>query len=278
MDKIKKLQDIAEYLKKNMYYIDEYIKKENKDFEFEKYGIKIRIKKNEKVSRQISELFNRIKKLKNKLKRLNEYIREKSKIRIKKKGKWYEKFRWFFTSEGFLVVGGKNAKQNEILIKKYLEKDDLVLHAEVHGSPFVIIKKGQKASMKSIEEAARFCGVFSSAWKIGLHAVDVFYILPNQISKKAPAGEYIKIGSFMVYGKRNYVKNIELYMIIGVKNKEEVVFGFNKDILNKLSSYIIIRPGNMSKEMIARKIEELLNIKKEDIIRFLPSTGFLSDK
>ena len=54
-----------------------------------------------------------------------------------KKREWYEKFHWFFSSEGFLCVGGKDATSNEVIIKKHLEKNDLVLHTDMAGSPLL---------------------------------------------------------------------------------------------------------------------------------------------
>ena len=62
---------------------------------------------------------------------------------------WYEKFRWFTTSDGFLVVAGKDTVSNEVLIKKYTKQEDVVFHAEITGSPFVVIK----AEGKEISEA-----------------------------------------------------------------------------------------------------------------------------
>ena len=34
---------------------------------------------------------------------------EKKKI-VRREKEWYEKFRWFFSSEGFLIIGGKDAQ------------------------------------------------------------------------------------------------------------------------------------------------------------------------
>ena len=58
---------------------------------------------------------------------------------IRKKS-WYERYRWFFTSDGVLAVGGRDSSSNSAIIRKYLEKNDKVFHAEVHGSPFFLLK------------------------------------------------------------------------------------------------------------------------------------------
>jgi hypothetical protein len=41
-------------------------------------------------------------------------------IRVARKPGWYEKFHWFVTSEGLVVVAGRNAQENETLFKRYL--------------------------------------------------------------------------------------------------------------------------------------------------------------
>src|SRR3989344_2851034 len=83
------------------------------------------------------------------LKRLKELEAKKEKITIEKskiekfkerKREWYEKFRWFVSSEGFLAVGGRDATSNEIVVKKHTEANDLVFHTDMAGSPFFVVK------------------------------------------------------------------------------------------------------------------------------------------
>lgn len=59
---------------------------------------------------------------------------------IQRKVFWFEKFIWFISSENYLVIGGRNAQQNEALVKKYMNKDDLFMHSELHGAAVVILK------------------------------------------------------------------------------------------------------------------------------------------
>ena len=57
------------------------------------------------------------------------------------KKQWFEKFRWFKSSDGYIVVGGKDASSNEIIVKKHLEKNDLYFHTELRGAPSTVPKK-----------------------------------------------------------------------------------------------------------------------------------------
>jgi len=102
----------------------------------------------------------------------------------RRKKAWYEKFRWFYTSENQLVVGGKDAVTNEILIKKHTEPKDFVFHADIAGAPFVVLKTERKIpSQQSICEAAQLAASHSRAWKANFSAIDVYWILPEQVSK-----------------------------------------------------------------------------------------------
>jgi predicted ribosome quality control (RQC) complex YloA/Tae2 family protein len=65
--------------------------------------------------------------------------KEKVPVRIRKK-RWYEKFRWFLSSEGHLVIGGRDAKTNERLAKRQMESNDVFLHAALHGAPYIVVK------------------------------------------------------------------------------------------------------------------------------------------
>ena len=41
---------------------------------------------------------------------------------VLRKPHWFEKFNWFITSENLLVISGRDAQQNEILVKRYLRQ------------------------------------------------------------------------------------------------------------------------------------------------------------
>lgn len=38
---------------------------------------------------------------------------------------WFEKFNWFISSENYLVISGRDAQQNEMIVKRYMTKGDL---------------------------------------------------------------------------------------------------------------------------------------------------------
>ena len=199
-------------------------------------------------------------------------IETKKQEKKERKREWYEKFHWFISSEDFLCIGGKDATSNEIVVKKHTDKEDLVFHTDMAGSPFFIIKNGQEAKEITIEETAQAVAVYSRAWKLGHTTADVFYVKPEQVSKEAQSGEYMSKGSFMVRGKTNYL-HPKLEYAIGLLN-DEIIGGPLTAIKKKTNKLIIIIPGKEKKSAMAKKIRsKLKGGDLDEIIKFLPAGG-----
>jgi predicted ribosome quality control (RQC) complex YloA/Tae2 family protein len=187
--------------------------------------------------------------------------------------KWYEKFRWFKSSDGFLIIGGRDASSNESIFKKYIEPNDIIFHTNFPGSPLTVIKNPENKLVpeKSINEAANFVASYSVAWKENWGIVDVFYVLADQISKTPPTGEYLPRGSFMILGKKNIIKaaktEISLKLdFLEIKNKSmpdsklfypQVLYEPLNTISKKKSNIIMIKPSKSGKTkgQIAKKIK-----------------------
>jgi predicted ribosome quality control (RQC) complex YloA/Tae2 family protein len=138
--------------------------------------------------------------------------------RVVRSKEWYESFHWFFTTNGLLVVAGRDAKSNDVAVARHLEKDDLYFHADIQGAPSTIMKNGQKAGEEDIAEAASFAASYSSAWKKGAGTISVYYVKPEQVSKTAPSGEYVPKGGFMIRGQKQYAKNARMQLWISYFN------------------------------------------------------------
>jgi len=176
---------------------------------------------------------------------------------------WFERYHWLITSEGYLVLAGRDASQNESLVRKHLEPTDIFLHADIHGAPATIIKtRGRVPSEKSILEAAVIAACYSKAWKLGLASIDVFWVRGEQVSKTPPSGEYITKGAFMIYGKKNYLKNVELKLAVGIEPICDDVYGFYErvivgpeDLVMKRSLvYAVIVSGSREAKTVAKKM------------------------
>ena len=160
-------------------------------------------KKIEGTETAIEDTKKRIQKLKEEKESLDQKI---DYLIQKPKKQWHEKFHWFFSSDDFLVIGGRDAGTNEVIFRKYLNVHDLVFHTDFPGSPLTLIKnpENQEIPEETIREAAKFVASFSRAWKENWGVADVFYVTSSQVSKSPPPGEYLPKGSFMITGKKNF--------------------------------------------------------------------------
>jgi len=225
--------------------------------------------KSKKSKVKLERLCTLIKNNDEKLKKLlnsNQAIGEEEVILEKRRRReWYEKFHWMYTSEGFLVLCGRDATTNEIIIKQHTDSNDIILHADILGSPFAVIKTlGKKPSEASINEAAQMVASYSRAWRMGLSSVDVYWVLPEQVSKTPPSGEYLPKGSFMIHGSRNYLKNVPLRLAIGIKNilgRLTVIGGSSSAISAETDNYVKIIPGRVKTGKLVKEIIRLLSRK-----------------
>ena len=200
------------------------------------------------------------------------------KKREKKNLKWYEKLRWFITSDNTLVIGGRDAGTNEAVVKKYLDNNDIYLHADIHGASSTAIKlEGKSLNDTILKESGEFAASFSSAWSKGFTTQDVFWVHPDQVSKTPEAGEFLAKGSFVIRGNRNYIRSARVKIAIGIVDYEgkRIMAGPVESLEAHCDNYIVLKPGYTKKEAIAKKIlhkineEDLLTL--DDIIRVLPS-------
>ena len=177
---------------------------------------------------------------------------------------WFERYHWLITTNGFLAIAGRDAGQNESLVRKYLTDKDLFLHAEVHGAPVAILRtEGREPQDVDIEDAAALTACYSRGWKEGVGYLNVFWVYGNQVSKAPPAGEYLPRGSFMVYGKKNYVR-VELKLGIGIEELCDPVYGVYQRVIvgpvglveSRSLVYAVLVPGEKSVSSTARSLYE----------------------
>ena len=189
---------------------------------------------------------------------------------IRKKN-WYERYRWFMTSDGYLVIGGRDAASNSAVIRKHLVKNDKVFHGDIFGSPFLIIKDAENAPVTTMNEVAHATVCFSRAWREGLYGVSAYWVHPEQVKKSAPSGEFLPKGSFTIEGTRNFIKSETLKLAVGIMIDEDnnyvLTCGPPEPIKKNSICYAIVEPGGGEMADCAKKIRlEFLKI-FEDITK-----------
>ena len=198
--------------------------------------------------------------------KVNKQEESKSSIKIKEETLWFEKFRWFVSLEGDLVIGGRDSQSNVDIIKKYAKQNDLVFHSEIVGSPFFIIKEG--VSDTTITETATATASFSRAWK-SQNSVDVYYVKYEQVKKGAPSGMSMPKGSFMIEGKKTILKKVKLELAIGAvmhNGKYTIMSGPTDAVMRRSLGYVTIQPGKRKASDIAKLIKNKLILKLDNDI------------
>ena len=230
-NKIQKQEKIKR--NKNKYSVKDNISKQITNFN------KKIIKKDKKISdienrnydeidyKELGKLYSEKKKINNKLVKAEDIFKNNKykERKIKKKkvekitletNKWYQKYYWWYTKNGFLVVGGKDVTENEKLVKSYLGDNDLYFHTDEAKSGSFIMFTGMnnywnlnKTNMPfpvDLDETAEGVLALSTQWNSSYSSGNVFYVLGNQVSKTPPTGQYLTKGSFMIYGNKNEIK------------------------------------------------------------------------
>lgn len=104
------------------------------------------------------------------------------------------RFREFITSSDTKVLAGKDASQNELLVKKFINKSNIIMHTEKPGSPFCVIIGKPKNLRKDKKQTAIFCASKSQDWRDNKNDVIVHVFTGKDVYKR----KSMPIGTFGV--------------------------------------------------------------------------------
>jgi predicted ribosome quality control (RQC) complex YloA/Tae2 family protein len=214
---------------------------------------------------------------------------------------WIEKHRWAVVGDGHLLLGGKDARGNDTVVNKYLKREDLYFHADLHGAPSCALKlkegfeedphplpglpEGVPAlrltqTMESenfedgtIEDAAAMAVVWSRGWSSGGAAATAFWVEPTQVSKTAETGEALARGAWIVRGKRNWLRDLRMEMTLGMAVVNGIplpLTGTHEAVTKWCSRWVRIGPGNTKKEALANQIAKSTGLTQDDVLGALP--------
>ncbi|NHI04119.1 RNA-binding protein [Candidatus Nitrosotalea sp. TS] len=199
---------------------------------------------------------------------------------IQKKKEWYERYRWFYTSDGLLAIGGRDSSSNSSVIRKHLGKNDRVFHAEIVGSPFFILKDSEDEIASSITEVAQATVCFSRAWREGLYGLNAYWVKPDQIKMGAPTGQFLAKGAFPIEGTRNFVQVSNLQLAIGLHQKNDsytIMSGPLSAVKTRCLFYVIIEPSGTDMTDLAKKVRlEFLKLaENQDVVKAFNIDDFI---
>lgn len=92
-------------------------------------------------------------------------------------------FRKITLKSGTEILLGKDKEQNEILVKKFKGKNNIILHTKESGSPFCIIEK-TKPSLRDVKEAAFYCAMYSQDWRDNKKNVKIHRFTGKDVYKR----------------------------------------------------------------------------------------------
>ena len=233
------------------------------------------------LERKAADALEAAERLEKKADRLRQGEGPTSKPLPRKTRDWYEKFRWFVSTGGRLAVGGRDAQSNALLVKRHLEDGDVVYHADLFGSPFFVLKDGLGQSEAEVLEIAQATVSFSSGWKTGLGAADAYWVNKEQVSSTTESGEYLARGSFVIRGKKNFVRHALIQVAVGVDGSGRVVAGPEPAIAKACPRYVVLIPHREKSSDTAKKVLRELTEgapgapapSLDDVVRALPVGG-----
>lgn len=174
---------------------------------------------------------------------------------LKRKKNWFERYRWFYTSEGYLCVMRTGAGRNGS-IPRHLSSDFVQISTDSSGAKTAYLEYEAlpHPSQISIDEAARFLQSFSGIWGAGSADSKMFW-------KDGKEGEknYFTVS---VSGMELAISEVsgEALPMIAPVGIERVVSG----------QVALIEPGETDASMVAAKITRPLGLKKREILKLLP--------
>lgn len=186
---------------------------------------------------------------------------------------WFERYRWFISSEGAIVLGGKDARTNDMLVKKHLEPGDRYAHADIHGAPSVVVKMKEGVSEVTLVEACRFAVATSKAWNAKIGSSVGYWVLPEQVSKTPQSGEYLARGAFVIRGKRNYSDKAEIRLAVGeveFEGERKIMCGPESAVRAQSPRMVVIRPGGLDKNLFAKHLAAEFGVPIEEVQSILP--------
>ena len=253
-------------------------------------GLKVQLDYTKGIDANASLIYQRSKDIADKAKRAGDALKE-SMAELEKRQKglekakaaamgkaqptkqfWFERYKWFITSSGKLVIAGRDAHSNDNVVKKHLKEKDVFVHADVHGAPSVVLKDGSAATPEELREACAFALAQSKAWVAALPEGAAFWAYPDQVSKTPNPGEFVPRGAFIVRGKRNYEHHLKMELGVGevsYQGARKIMCG-PADLFGGSEKYLILSPGRGKSGRRSGEIAKDFQVPEEEISRILP--------
>ena len=148
---------------------------------------------------------------------------ERELLRPQRMAYWFEKFTTFISSEGYLVLGAKDAPQSEIMYNRHLKRGDVFVHADLNGaSPVVVKNKPGRANdpipPSTLSQAGTLVVATSSAWD-SKAVMSAWWVTAEHVSKTTANGDFLSPGNFHVKVEKRFLPPAQLLLGFGLMFK-----------------------------------------------------------
>ena len=165
-----------------------------------------------------------VKALKNTERKINADLKkglkdEKDILRLVRKQFWFEKFNFFISSDGYLVLAARDSQQADLLYKRYLKTGDVYVSTDLEKTAPVMIKNKPDRSNdpippSTLSQAGAYALATSKAWD-SKAVMPAWWVKADQVSKTAPNGDYLP-DTFHVLSGKNFLPPSQLLLGLGV--------------------------------------------------------------
>ena len=199
-----------------------------------------------------------------------EKVEAEKKPAMKRKKELYEKYKWFFTSGGKLVVAGRDAEQNDLLVAKLMDENDLFFMPTYRGrlQPSSREAKMQMSRKRRKPRSSRQAIPLPGRWE----ARPWMSMLLKKASFPTSQGGFVGAGGFALSGKREWFRSTKLGLAIGMQDGLLVCLPMEHPNSAKLEFSLEV--GKMEKGEAAKIIAKKTGANADEVLLALPSGMF----
>ncbi|MCI4346581.1 MAG: NFACT family protein [Thermoplasmata archaeon] len=194
---------------------------------------------------------------------------------------WFEKYRWFLSSEGIVSIAGRDAPSNDRIVKRYLGSRDRYIHADVHGAASVVVKHPESDAASigeaTLREAGQWGVAFSKYWRAGRASGDAFWVEAEQVSKAGSSGEFVARGAWVIHGTKHLLKDLPVELALGrisIEGRERWTVAPTSAVRAQGKVEYVLRPGEeRERAQVEKALSRELGLNRSYLQALLPAGG-----
>lgn len=131
---------------------------------------------------------------------------------------WFENLIWSISPENYLIVSGADPSKKDVILRKYMSPNDIVVSGDIEGAFLVLIKNTDPddfVGMDTLNYAGAMALCYSKAWSTKT-IMSPWWVHPHQIITNDSTGAPFDRGVFFVEGEKNWLPYVHLVYGLGI--------------------------------------------------------------